>query len=144
MVLLFGAWQQCPQLSNDSGDDKINEALAQVWHGFTLTACHPMLKSYCWAEITACNKLHEFWCVFADAALTYTSVCMCAFLAMCAADMQVVIDLKVMMLTCRFSLRWWIAKARPELLSLHTLLDRELQLPARQPNTAQDTFFYKT
>jgi len=35
-------------------------------------------------------------------------------------------------------------KAWPELLSIHTLLDRELQLPAWQPNTAQDAFFYKT
>ena len=33
-------------------------------------------------------------------------------------------------------------KAWPELLSLHTLPDRELQLPACQPNTAQDAFFY--
>ncbi len=34
-------------------------------------------------------------------------------------------------------------KARPELLSLHTLPDRELQMPAWQLNTAQDAFFYK-
>jgi hypothetical protein len=34
------------------------------------------------------------------------------------------------------------SKARPELVPLHTLPDRELQLPAWQPNTAQDTILY--
>lgn len=34
-------------------------------------------------------------------------------------------------------------KAPPELLSLHTLPDRELQQLAWQPTHAQDMFFYK-
>lgn len=32
-----------------------NEGLAQVRHDVTLTACSPMLQSYCWADIAACK-----------------------------------------------------------------------------------------
>ena len=69
------------------------ESLAQIWHDVTLTACSPMLKSYCWAQISQhSNTLHEFCSMFADAALTCTSACTCAFPTMFAADMQVVIE----------------------------------------------------
>jgi len=47
------------------------------------------------------------------------------------ADMQVVIEVVA-------------RKARPEVPPLHKLLDKEPQLPAWQPNTAQDAFFYKS
>ena len=46
----------------------LNEALAQVWHGVTLTARSPMLKSYCSAEITA----------FKHTALVLQYVCRCS------------------------------------------------------------------